>query len=74
MMVNEADYFLKDEDELIMNGKKIREYRDICRNEGYKQAIENVLNLPIKEFVGDYKQQIYDLQQDFYKKIMGKYE
>jgi hypothetical protein len=68
--MNPADDYIEDETELLFTGKKIREYRDICRNEGYKQAIVDILNLPLKEFVGDYIAQIEQLEQEFYKELL----
>ena len=68
--MNPADDYIEDETELIFTGKKIREYRDICKNEGYKQALTDILNLPIKEFTGNYIAQIEKLEQEFYKEIL----
>ena len=69
-MINEADDYIKDKDELIFTGKRIREYRDICRKEGYKQAIEDILNLPIHDFIGDYIDEINKLKENFYNEIL----
>lgn len=63
--MNPDDYYVEDNDELIFTGKKIRKYRDICRSEGYVQALDDILNLPIKDFTGDYIRQIEKLKQDF---------
>jgi len=60
--MNPDDYYVEDSDELVFTGKRIRSYRDICRCEGYVQALDDVLNLPLKDFVGDYIEQIYDLK------------
>lgn len=39
------DRYVEDTDKLVMSGKQIREYRDICRREGYLQALEDCLNI-----------------------------
>ena len=62
--MNPNNKYVFDEDELVFTGKQMREYRDICRIEGYKQALEDVLNLPIRDFVGDYIRQIEKLKMD----------
>jgi 5'-deoxynucleotidase YfbR-like HD superfamily hydrolase len=62
--MNPADDYVRDNDELVFTGKRIREYRDLCRNEGYKQALEDVLNLPVKDFTGDFIKQIYNLKKE----------
>jgi len=62
--MNPDDDYVEDDDELVFTGKRIREYRDVCRNEGYKQALEDVLNLPVKDFTGDYIEQIYNLRKE----------
>ncbi len=54
MMKIEDSRYLEDEEEIILTGKTLRQHRNIRRSEGYKQALEEVLNLPIKDFVGDY--------------------
>jgi len=65
MMKIEDSRYLEDEEEIILTGKTLRQHRNICRSEGYKQALEEVLNLPIKDFVGDYLPQIEKLKKDF---------
>jgi len=74
--MNPADDYIKDKDELIFTGKRVREYRDICRNEGYKQALDDIQNLPIPfgEFIGDYIDSIEKLKEEFYTKILGDQE
>ena len=62
--MNPNNKYVFDEDELVFTGKQMRKYRDICRSEGYKQALEDVLNLPIRDFVGDYIRQIEKLKMD----------
>jgi hypothetical protein len=62
--MNPDDDYVFDDDELVFTGKRIREYRDVCRKEGYKQAIEDVLNLPIKEFHGDFIKQVYKIKEE----------
>ena len=63
--MNPDDDYIEDDDELVFTGKRIREYRDLCRSEGYKQALEDVLNLPVKDFTGDYIEQIYNLKKSW---------
>jgi len=72
--MNPNDYYIEDNDELVFTGKKIREYRDICRFEGYVQALDDVLNLPLKDFTDDYIRQIEKLKKDFkgFKKGVSK--
>lgn len=62
--MNPNNRYVFDEDELVFNGKQMREYRDICRSEGYKQALEDVLNLPVKDFTGDFIEQINKLKKE----------
>ena len=62
--MNPDDDYVEDDDELVFTGKRIREYRDICRLEGYKQAIEDVCNLPLKDFNGDFMKQVYQIKAD----------
>jgi len=66
--MNPDDAYIEDTDELIFTGKKIRKYRDTCRTEGYKQALEDVLNLPLKDFTGDYLKGVYELKKECEKK------
>ena len=43
--MNPNDKYIEDDDELVFTGKKIREYRDICRQEGFIQCKEYCINL-----------------------------
>ena len=65
--MNPNTKFVFDTDELVFTGKQMREYRAVCRDEGYQQAIEDVLNLPITEFSGDLLKQVYKLKKDVKK-------
>jgi hypothetical protein len=43
--MNPNDKYIEDDDELIFTGKKLREYRDVCRQEGYIQCKEDCINI-----------------------------
>jgi hypothetical protein len=46
--MNPNDKYVKDDDELVFTGKKLREYRNICRQEGYVQCKEECINLVLQ--------------------------
>jgi len=60
--------YLDDDEEVVLDGKLLRQHRDVCRNEGYLQALDDVLNLPVKDFTGDFIKQVYELKKEFEKK------
>ena len=60
--------YVFDEDELVFNGKQMREYRDVCRREGYIQALDDVIDLPLKDFGGDVIKQVQELRKDVKEK------
>jgi len=43
--MNLNNKYIEDEDELVFTGKQIREYRNICRQEGFIQCKEECVNI-----------------------------